>query len=112
MIEKQNDLIIQFNEQIKKVNQLTIAIKQEYEYRQEIKAQLALIVDPNSLNFYISRIDPNDTQILEANSYQLSAPAVASAYTFCPSSFYFINPANPCMPSNNSFPPNLVYYGV
>ncbi|MES2998631.1 MAG: hypothetical protein V4700_04840 [Pseudomonadota bacterium] len=112
LIEKQNDLIIQFNEQIKKVNQLTIAIKQEYEYRQEIKAQLALIVDPNSLNFYISRIDPNDTQILEANSYQLSAPAVASAYTFCPSSFYFINPANPCMPSNNSFPPNLVYYGV
>ncbi len=82
-IEQEADLLSQFNEKLREVNHLNSVVKEAQEKKQKAKEELAQIVDPETLNFYLRRIDPSDMQILTNSS------PIRSTYAFAPSNAYF-----------------------
>lgn len=66
--ESEGNVLSEFSEQMDKVNQLKLAIEQEYENKKRIKAKLVSIANPEIVKFYLSRIDPCDAETIKANT--------------------------------------------
>ena len=109
-IEQEIDLLSKFNEKISEVNSLSYAIKEAQEQRQQAKEKLAQLIEPETLSFYLRRIDPSDTQILRDN---LSSFFTSPSYVLNQSSFYFI-PESLASVSVNSenYESNIGYHDV
>ncbi len=64
----EGNVLSEFSEQMDKVNQLKLAIEQEYENKKCIKAKLVSIVNPEIVKFYLNRIDPCEAETIKANT--------------------------------------------
>ncbi len=69
-----------FSKQLDCVNQLRLAIDQEFQTKQKIKEKLTLLASPEIVKFYLNCIDPYDAESLKNMENELpSTQAIASA---------------------------------
>ncbi len=93
-----------FSKQLDCVNQLRLAIDQEFQTKQKIKEKLTLLASPEIVKFYLNRIDPYDaeslknmenelpsTQAIASTSYHNTAAPQSSVCTV-PAAFYYSPP--------------------
>jgi hypothetical protein len=64
-IDNEENILSDFSKQLDRVNQLKLAIEQEYETKQKIKDKLFLLANAEIVKFYLSRIDPCDANNLK-----------------------------------------------
>ncbi|MFI0455692.1 MAG: hypothetical protein ACH34P_05450 [Candidatus Rickettsiella isopodorum] len=89
---EEDNVLSGFSKQLDRVNQLKLAIEQEFETKQKIKEKLSLIASPEIVKFYLSRIDPCDADSLKTvgSLFPPQFPAIASCG---PSTFYYLPPS-------------------
>lgn len=64
MVDEAN-VLSDFSKQLDCVNQLKLAIEQEFQTKQKIKEKLTLLASPEIVKFYLNRIDPYDADSLK-----------------------------------------------
>lgn len=64
MVDDAN-VLSDFSKQLDCVNQLKLAIEQEFQTKQKIKEKLTLLASPEIVKFYLNRIDPYDADSLK-----------------------------------------------
>lgn len=101
-MDDKDNVLSDFSKQLDRVNQLKLAIEQEFETKHKMKEKLSLIASPEIVKFYLSRIDPHDADSLK-NPTQAAGcavpmtPQVSNACAAAPTMFY-------CMPQLVSYP--------
>lgn len=75
-MSNQDNVLSDFSKQLDRVNQLKLAIEQEFETKQKIKKKLTLFSSPETVKFYLSRIDPYDADLENAENYLLPIEAI------------------------------------
>lgn len=123
--DNKNCVLSDFSKQLDRVNQLKLAIEQEFETKQKIKEKLSLLASPEVVNFYLSRIDPYDAEGLKvAENYLPSiqattttncvAPTLAQECNICtPAAFYYLPPSMPIVyPNDGAQPCHQIYYSM
>lgn len=100
-IEKEDKVLSDFSQQLDIVNQLKLAIEQEFEAKLKIKEKLTLLASPEIVKFYLSRIDPYDADSLKnTENHLLPIQAAASCVVpmtpqesnvyLAPAAFYYL----------------------
>jgi hypothetical protein len=121
-MEKEDKVLSDFSKQLDSVNQLKLAIEQEFETKQKIKEKLLLIASPEIVKFYLSRIDPYDADSLKnTENYLLPTQAAASCSApltpqenlvySAPAAFYYL-PQPVIYPVDVVQPHNQIFYSM
>ena len=90
---EEDNVLSGFSKQLDRVNQLKLAIEQEFETKQKIKEKLSLIASPEIVKFYLSRIDPCDADSLKTVGSDLFPPQFPAIASCGPSTFYYLPPS-------------------
>lgn len=78
MVDEAN-VLSDFSKQLDCVNQLKLAIEQEFQTKQKIKEKLTLLASPEIVKFYLNRIDPYDADSLKNMGNDASTGATLEA---------------------------------
>lgn len=95
-IDNEAQVLSDFSKQLDRVNQLKLAIEQEFETKQKIKEKLTWFASPDVVKFYLSRIDPYDADTLKNSANDLfpnEAKAAPNYYNATMLPHYTINSA-------------------
>lgn len=90
---EEDNVLFGFSKQLDRVNQLKLAIEQEFETKQKIKEKLSLIASPEIVKFYLSRIDPCDADSLKTVRSDLFPPQFPAIASCDAPTFYYLPPS-------------------
>jgi hypothetical protein len=119
MVSEAN-VLSDFSKQLDCVNQLKLAIEQEFQTKQKIKEKLTLLASPEIVKFYLNRIDPYDADSLKnmendlpstgATAEAIYHNTIAPQLNVCtvPAAFYY-SPPLPIIPSLEVIPSQPFY---
>ncbi|WP_342220181.1 hypothetical protein [Rickettsiella endosymbiont of Miltochrista miniata] len=125
-MDNEENVLSDFSKQLDRVNQLKLAIEQEFETKQKIKEKLSLLASPEIVKFYLSRIDPSDADSLKnpenylppietTNNTNCVFPIPSPEYNIytAPTTFYYLPSPMPAVyPVDMVQPHNPIFYSM